>query len=200
MLSIFGFGIVSLKHWKAAQRSGIFSSVCSPTAVHSAGAAAALHPLPQEAAGVPVCQCFLWWSLTFGAVFVWSGVLRRAWVDGALLGSSGKRLNWNQSSLHLILTGSTRRYWSFVLFFLGTGTLFSQLDWFHVAGNALFIGASLMQHQSMVLLARLRTGKSGKFVQPSLFKKQCFSANFRPFTENDVYLITVDYFLKYHNY
>ncbi|KAM9358016.1 polyprenal reductase [Symphorus nematophorus] len=43
----------------------------------------------------------------------------------------------------------------------GTGTLLSQLDWFHVAGSALFIGASLMQHQSMVLLARLRTGKSG---------------------------------------
>ncbi|XP_041791841.1 polyprenol reductase isoform X2 [Chelmon rostratus] len=43
----------------------------------------------------------------------------------------------------------------------GTGTLFSQLDWFHVSGTALFIGASLLQHQSMVLLARLRTGKSG---------------------------------------
>ncbi|XP_045899443.1 polyprenol reductase [Micropterus dolomieu] len=43
----------------------------------------------------------------------------------------------------------------------GTGSLLSQLDWFHVAGNALFIWASMMQHQSMVLLARLRTGKSG---------------------------------------
>ncbi|XP_070765530.1 polyprenal reductase [Enoplosus armatus] len=43
----------------------------------------------------------------------------------------------------------------------GTGSLLYQLDWFHVAGNALFIVASLMQHQSMVLLARLRTGKSG---------------------------------------
>uniref|UniRef100_A0A8P4KKR6 Polyprenal reductase n=1 Tax=Dicentrarchus labrax TaxID=13489 RepID=A0A8P4KKR6_DICLA len=43
----------------------------------------------------------------------------------------------------------------------GTGTLLSQLDWIHVAGIALFIMASLMQHQSMVLLARLRTGKSG---------------------------------------
>ncbi|KAE8294519.1 Polyprenol reductase [Larimichthys crocea] len=43
----------------------------------------------------------------------------------------------------------------------GTGSLLSQLDLFHVAGIALFIGASLMQHQSMVLLARLRTGKSG---------------------------------------
>ncbi|KAM8746333.1 polyprenal reductase [Acanthopagrus schlegelii] len=43
----------------------------------------------------------------------------------------------------------------------GTGPLLSQLDWFHVAGIALFLGASLMQHQSMVLLARLRTGKSG---------------------------------------
>ncbi|KAK2835863.1 hypothetical protein Q5P01_016347 [Channa striata] len=43
----------------------------------------------------------------------------------------------------------------------GTGTLFSQLDWFHVTGFALFIWASLVQHQSMVLLAKLRTGKSG---------------------------------------
>ncbi|XP_078115833.1 polyprenal reductase isoform X1 [Sander vitreus] len=44
----------------------------------------------------------------------------------------------------------------------GTGTLLSQMDWFHFAGIALFIGASLMQHQSTVLLARLRTGKSGR--------------------------------------
>ncbi|XP_026161204.1 polyprenal reductase [Mastacembelus armatus] len=43
----------------------------------------------------------------------------------------------------------------------GTGSLFFQLDWFHMAGFALFLGASLLQHQSMVLLARLRTGKSG---------------------------------------
>lgn len=43
----------------------------------------------------------------------------------------------------------------------GTGPLFSQLNWLHVAGGALFILASLLQHQSMVLLARLRTGKSG---------------------------------------
>ncbi|XP_070817249.1 polyprenal reductase [Chaetodon trifascialis] len=43
----------------------------------------------------------------------------------------------------------------------GTGALLSQLNWFHVAGMALFVVASLMQHQSMVLLARLRTGKSG---------------------------------------
>ncbi|XP_049444855.1 polyprenol reductase [Epinephelus fuscoguttatus] len=43
----------------------------------------------------------------------------------------------------------------------GTGPLLSQLDWCHVVGVALFIGASLMQHQCMVLLARLRTGKSG---------------------------------------
>ncbi|GAA6217859.1 polyprenol reductase [Lates japonicus] len=43
----------------------------------------------------------------------------------------------------------------------GTGTLLSQLDWFHMAGFAIFIAASLLQHQSMVLLARLRTGKSG---------------------------------------
>lgn len=53
----------------------------------------------------------------------------------------------------------------FVLFFLGTGTLLSQLDWFHVAGFGLFTGASLLQHQSMVLLARLRTGRSGKLLQ-----------------------------------
>ncbi|XP_068176187.1 polyprenol reductase [Antennarius striatus] len=43
----------------------------------------------------------------------------------------------------------------------GTGTLLSQLSCFHVAAVTLFIWASLMQHQSMVLLARLRTGKSG---------------------------------------
>ncbi|XP_069555339.1 polyprenal reductase [Brachyistius frenatus] len=43
----------------------------------------------------------------------------------------------------------------------GTGTLLSQLDWLHVAGFVLFIGASLLQHQSIALLARLRTGKSG---------------------------------------
>ncbi|XP_029356375.1 polyprenal reductase isoform X2 [Echeneis naucrates] len=43
----------------------------------------------------------------------------------------------------------------------GAGTLLSQLDWFHVAGVLLFTAASLLQHQSTVLLARLRTGKSG---------------------------------------
>ncbi|XP_023127633.2 polyprenol reductase [Amphiprion ocellaris] len=43
----------------------------------------------------------------------------------------------------------------------GTGALLSQLDWLHVAGFVLFIGASLLQHQSIVLLAGLRTGKSG---------------------------------------
>ncbi|XP_029001500.2 polyprenol reductase [Betta splendens] len=43
----------------------------------------------------------------------------------------------------------------------GTGTLLSQLEWFHVAGFGLFAGASLLQHQSMLLLARLRTGRSG---------------------------------------
>ncbi|KAF7667679.1 hypothetical protein LDENG_00052760 [Lucifuga dentata] len=41
-------------------------------------------------------------------------------------------------------------------------SLLSQLDWFHVAGIALFIWASLLQHHSIVLLARLRTGNSGK--------------------------------------
>lgn len=43
----------------------------------------------------------------------------------------------------------------------GTGALLSQLDWLHVSGFVLFIGASLLQHQSIVLLAGLRTGKSG---------------------------------------
>lgn len=33
--------------------------LCSPTSVHCPGAAAALCPLPQEAAGVLVCQCLL---------------------------------------------------------------------------------------------------------------------------------------------
>ncbi|XP_076009367.1 polyprenal reductase [Genypterus blacodes] len=42
------------------------------------------------------------------------------------------------------------------------GPLLSQLQWFHVAGVALFICASLLQHHSTVLLARLRTGKSGR--------------------------------------
>ncbi|XP_056235129.1 polyprenol reductase [Seriola aureovittata] len=43
----------------------------------------------------------------------------------------------------------------------GSGPLLSQLHWLHVAGFTLFIAASLLQHQSLVLLARLRTGKSG---------------------------------------
>ncbi|XP_068448964.1 polyprenol reductase [Clinocottus analis] len=43
----------------------------------------------------------------------------------------------------------------------GTGPLLSQLDWSHVVGTVLFIGASVMQHQSTVQLAGLRTGKSG---------------------------------------
>ncbi|XP_072246064.1 polyprenal reductase [Leuresthes tenuis] len=42
-----------------------------------------------------------------------------------------------------------------------TGSLLAQLDWIHMAGFVLFIGASLLQHQSLVLLAWLRTGKSG---------------------------------------
>ncbi|XP_061834092.2 polyprenal reductase [Nerophis lumbriciformis] len=44
----------------------------------------------------------------------------------------------------------------------GNKTLVFQLEWFHVAGIVLFILASVLQHQTMVLLARLRTGKSGK--------------------------------------
>ncbi|XP_037530315.1 polyprenol reductase [Nematolebias whitei] len=43
-----------------------------------------------------------------------------------------------------------------------TGTFLFQLNWLHVAGVALFVGASVLQHQSIVLLARLRTGKSGR--------------------------------------
>lgn len=39
--------------------------------------------------------------------------------------------------------------------------LFSQLNWCHVAGCTIFIPTSLLQHQSLVLLARLRIGKSG---------------------------------------
>lgn len=42
-----------------------------------------------------------------------------------------------------------------------SGPLFSQLHWCHVVGFVLFVLASLLQHQSMILLARLRTGKSG---------------------------------------
>ncbi|CAG10968.1 unnamed protein product, partial [Tetraodon nigroviridis] len=45
-----------------------------------------------------------------------------------------------------------------------TGNLPSQLEWFHVVGGVLFFGASLLQHQSMVQLAKLRTGQSGKVV------------------------------------
>ncbi|KAJ0065322.1 hypothetical protein NL108_007059, partial [Boleophthalmus pectinirostris] len=41
-----------------------------------------------------------------------------------------------------------------------SSTLFSQVNWCHTAGCALFVFASLLQHQSMVLLAKLRTGKS----------------------------------------
>ncbi|XP_030583579.1 polyprenal reductase isoform X1 [Archocentrus centrarchus] len=44
---------------------------------------------------------------------------------------------------------------------LKSSTLLTQLDWRQIAGFVLFIWASLLQHQSMVLLARLRTGKSG---------------------------------------
>ncbi|XP_004067620.1 polyprenol reductase isoform X2 [Oryzias latipes] len=42
----------------------------------------------------------------------------------------------------------------------GTASL-SQVDWLQVTGFVLFICASLLQHQSIVLLAGLRTGKSG---------------------------------------
>ncbi|CAB1332081.1 unnamed protein product [Coregonus sp. 'balchen'] len=39
--------------------------------------------------------------------------------------------------------------------------LLSQLRWYHMAGAVLFSWASLLQHRSLVLLARLRTGGSG---------------------------------------
>lgn len=42
-----------------------------------------------------------------------------------------------------------------------TPTFLSQLGWFHVAGAVLFIWASLLQHRSLLLLARLRTGDTG---------------------------------------
>ncbi|XP_027883041.1 polyprenal reductase [Xiphophorus couchianus] len=44
----------------------------------------------------------------------------------------------------------------------GPGTLLSRSDWICAAGFALFIAASLLQHQSIVLLAGLRKGKSGR--------------------------------------
>ncbi|XP_061680386.1 polyprenol reductase [Syngnathoides biaculeatus] len=43
-----------------------------------------------------------------------------------------------------------------------SASLLSQLNWFHAVGIALFIAASALQHQSLVLLAGLRTGKSGR--------------------------------------
>ncbi|KAG7263231.1 hypothetical protein CRUP_036237 [Coryphaenoides rupestris] len=43
----------------------------------------------------------------------------------------------------------------------GVDSLFRQLDLGHLSGTALFICASLLQHTSLVTLARLRTGSSG---------------------------------------
>ncbi|KAF6733103.1 Polyprenol reductase [Oryzias melastigma] len=48
----------------------------------------------------------------------------------------------------------------FSFFFSGASSL-SQLDWIQTTGFIVFICGSLLQHQSIVLLARLRTGKSG---------------------------------------
>lgn len=59
----------------------------------------------------------------------------------------------------------------------GTGALLSQLDWFHAAGSALFLGASLLQHQSIVLLASLRVGKSGEISRSSLRNTSCLLHN-----------------------
>ncbi|XP_072295421.1 polyprenal reductase [Eucyclogobius newberryi] len=39
--------------------------------------------------------------------------------------------------------------------------LLTQVNWCHVAGCALFVLASLLQHRSLALLAKLRTGESG---------------------------------------
>ncbi|XP_038136618.1 polyprenol reductase [Cyprinodon tularosa] len=44
----------------------------------------------------------------------------------------------------------------------GPSTHLNQLDWMQTAGFLLFIAASLVQHQSMVLFAGLRKGKSGR--------------------------------------
>ncbi|KAJ3599921.1 hypothetical protein NHX12_033875 [Muraenolepis orangiensis] len=43
----------------------------------------------------------------------------------------------------------------------GVDSLFHQLDLGHLSGAALFMWASLLQHRSLVTLARLRTGSSG---------------------------------------
>lgn len=137
----------------------------SPTAVDSATAAAHLPPHPEEAAGVPVCQRLLWLgSRSFGTVRLRSGLLRPAGVDSALLGPSRTRFNWSRSSLSALWI----TWFCFccvyqgVVVFPGSGTLLSQLSWFHIAGSLLFVGASLLQHQCIVLLARLRIGKSGE--------------------------------------
>lgn len=75
-------------------------AVFSPTAVDAAAAAADLRPLSEEAAGVSVCQCLLRHrSRSSGAVRVWSGLLRPAGFDGALLRPSRTRFNWSRSSL-----------------------------------------------------------------------------------------------------
>uniref|UniRef100_A0AAV2KSD2 GDT1 family protein n=1 Tax=Knipowitschia caucasica TaxID=637954 RepID=A0AAV2KSD2_KNICA len=42
--------------------------------------------------------------------------------------------------------------------------LFSQVNCYHLAGCGVFVSASVLQHQSLVLLANLRTGKSGDVV------------------------------------
>ncbi|XDV42030.1 hypothetical protein PO909_010782 [Leuciscus waleckii] len=44
----------------------------------------------------------------------------------------------------------------------GAVPLFKQLTWYHVIGTLLFIGASLLQHWSLSLLAKMRTDNSGK--------------------------------------
>lgn len=150
-------------------------AVLSPTAVDCATAAADLHPLFEEAARVPVCQRLLWHrSHSSGAVRVWPGLLRPAGVDSPLLRPSRTRSNCSCALLStLCMTWLCFSCANVpLLFFSGSGSLLSQLDWFHIAGSALFIGASLLQHQSIVLLARLRIGKSGEQASCCLCKNK----------------------------
>lgn len=73
-------------------------TVFSSTAVDSAAAAADQHPLSEEAAGVPVCQCLLQHrSHSSGAVRVWPGLLRPAGVDSPLLRPSRTRFTCSHS-------------------------------------------------------------------------------------------------------
>lgn len=153
-----------LKCWVCLIDSNI-PLVCSPAAVNFTGAAAALHSFPQEAAGVSVCQCLLQWSYTFGTVYIWFVLLHHNWVDCALHRPPWERSIYKKKlTFLLIICCFCCVIWTFLIFFLGTENLPSQLEWFHVAGCVLFIGASFLQHHSMILLAKLRTGQSGELL------------------------------------